>query len=447
MTSYRIFESGGTVTNGPATAASYSGAFQAGVVFGVTSVSWLEGYWWWVCASGGQPTAPQKFCLWQMYGSGQGSLIASSVVTSGTLKAGWNWVPLPKPIPLSIANTPSQPAGDGAAVYIATTGFTGPFPITSGTFATNGIINGPLVAYSDGTGTLKSPQIGGGLSQGEFAEVSDPTLTPPNNNSAGSSNFWVDVQVSDSAPSGYTGSYRLWPNMPSLYHVDPPDSDTLEQTMGTMFVLSEPCTLNAVWFYSPSWATIIPAGLPTQSQVWDATTGKIVAQNTTAKWSGATGSGWVSDSYASQDITLPAGTYISTIYYPGYGNGVSPQQGFYAENKGYFGQNYVANGATTVGPGYKGITNGPLSSPALTSAYDFPNLGNTCYIVNSQVSGSPSGPLFPTNWDDQSDYKAGTGYGDDGETRWVDVEVTPGGSTTPPPPPAKSSGIPLTFFP
>lgn len=443
MTTYRLFPS----ANGPSAAVSYAGAFQPGVVFGVTSVSWLEGYWWWVCASGGQPTAPQKFCLWQMYGAGQGSLIESSVVTSGTLQPGWNWVPLPKPIALSMTNDPHQAAGDGAAVYIATTAFTGPFPITSGTFATNGITNGPLVAYSDGTGTLKSPAIGGGLSQGEFGTAySDPTTAPPNNNSSGSSNFWVDVQISDSAPSGYTGSYRLWPNMPSLYHVDPPDSDTLEQTMGTQFVLSESCALNAVWFYSPSWATIIPAGLPTQSQVWDATTGKIVAQNTTSNWKNpaggtALGSGWVYDSYTG--VTLPAGKYIASIYYPGLGNGISPQQGFYAENKGYFGQNYVAGGVTTVGPGYQGITNGPLSSPALASTYDFPNLGNNAYIVNPVGT---SGPLFPTDWDDQSEYKAGTGYGDDGETRWIDVEVTPPASTTPPPP-DPPSGIPLTFFP
>src|SRR5215472_7259830 len=112
MTTYRLFPS----TSGPASPVAYSGNFQAGVAFGVTSVSWLEGYWWWVCPSGGQPTAPQKFCLWQMYGSGQGTLIEASVVTSAALQSGWNWIALPHPVPLSITNDPAHTAGDGAAV-------------------------------------------------------------------------------------------------------------------------------------------------------------------------------------------------------------------------------------------------------------------------------------------------------------------------------------------
>jgi hypothetical protein len=442
MTSYRLFAS----TNGPAAPINYSGNFQAAVVFGVTSISWLEGYWWWVCPtnageSGGQSTAAQKFCLWQVYGAGQGVVIPGSVVTSGTLQAGWNWIALAQPIPLSVANDPANLSGDGAAVYIATTAFSGPFPDSNGQFGSGepyagGIRSGPLVGYSDQTGTFKAPGIGGGLAQGQFGIPggADPTVALPRNDSSGSSNFWMDVQVSDAAPSGYSGSYRLYPNYPTVYAVEQ-TIDTEEQTMGTQFALSEACTLNNVWFYSPSFA----AALPTRTQIWDISdysNPKIVAgTDIAASWVSATsstalGSGWVANSYAGLNITLPAGHYVATIYYAGGGVGATGSI-FYLENRGYFGTDYVG----TAGPAPDGLTNGPLSTPSNASAFNAPTWGNTCYFVNDAASGS--GVMFPSGWD----------HNDDGENRWVDVEVTPGGSTTPPPPPTSSSSIPLTFFP
>ena len=42
--------------------------------------------------------------------------------------------------------------------------------------------------------------------------------------------------------------------------------DTQAQTMGTQFTLSEPCTVNNVWFYSPPFAEALPAS----TQIWDA---------------------------------------------------------------------------------------------------------------------------------------------------------------------------------
>jgi hypothetical protein len=442
MTTYRLFPS----TDGPSTAASYSGGFQAGVVFGVTSISWFQGYWWWVCANGGQSTSPQEFALWQVYGSGQGVVVPGSTVTSGTLQAGWNWVPLAEPIPLSVANNPANPSGDGAAVYIASTAFNGPFPFntgpsTAGQFGSGevhsaGIINGPLAAYSDQTGSAKSPAIGGGLAQGEFATVGPPaapTSAPPNN-STSSSNFWIDVQVSDTAPSGYSGSYRLFPNYPTIYAVEQ-TIDTEEQTMGTQFGLSKACTLDNVWFYSPSFA----AALPTRTQIWDISdysNPKIVAgTDIAASWVSATSStalasGWVSNSYAGLSITLPAGQYIASIYYAAGGVGATGSV-FYLENRGYFGSDYMG----VAGPAPSGLTNGPLSTPSNAAAFNAPTWGNTCYFVNTATSGP--GVMFPSDWD----------HNDDGENRWIDVEVTPVGSTAPPPPPAPSSGIPLTFFP
>ena len=142
MTTYRLFPS----TDGPSTPASYgSNPIVVGVQFQVnTGGCWLDGYWWWVCPSE-QPTQAQLFALWQAYTDvGEGNLIASATVESGTLKAGeWNFVELSAPVPLSIG-----------ATYIAATGLTGDFPTTNNQFGGSGpysagITAGPLFAYSD----------------------------------------------------------------------------------------------------------------------------------------------------------------------------------------------------------------------------------------------------------------------------------------------------------
>ena len=141
-----------------------------------------------------------------------------------------------------------------------------------------------------------------------------------------SSNFWIDLQVSDTAPAGYSGSYRLWPNYPTVFPTQP-TIDTQAQTVGTQFSLSQPCTLDNVWFYSPPFAQDLPAS----TQIWNATTQTLVSgTNLTASWSGGVGSGWVANSYSSAGIVLPAGNYIATIYYGG-------GKVFYMESRGYFG--------------------------------------------------------------------------------------------------------------
>ena len=57
----------------------------------------------------------------------------------------------------------------------------------------------------------------------------------------------MDVQVSDTAPSGYYGSYRLYPNMYDAFGFT---NDTANNfTLGMEFSLSQACTVNNVWFY------------------------------------------------------------------------------------------------------------------------------------------------------------------------------------------------------
>ena len=373
---YRLFASQtGTITSGPATPVSYSGSFVCGVVVGITAgttgACWLDGYWWWVCPSG-QSTAAQKFALWALYDSGGGSLVPNSAVTSGTLTAGqWNYVPLSAPLQLAFG-----------ATYVAATGFTGDFPDTNSQFGSGdpysgGIVNGPLTAYSDTSGSNPSPL---NTPQAVFGVASaDPTTALPIYGSS-SSNFWMDVQFTTSPPAGAT--YRLWPSYPRIPgHLD---SDTAGYTLATEFQLSQSCTLDNIWYYSASGA----AALPTRCAIWNVSSQSEVSgsDNTSPAWSGAAGSGWVSCHYSG--VSLPAGDYKVAVFYGGGSQWYQAANGYWA----------------TGGPGANGITAGPVTAPG-TSAATSP--GQSTYNQGSWA--------YP-----QTYASAGNG-----ENYWVDVEVTP----------------------
>jgi hypothetical protein len=365
---YRLFGS----TNGPSTPVSYSGPFLCGVATQVTTGGcWLDGYWWWVCPSG-QSTAAQKFALWCLSGSGSGSLVANSTVTSGILTAGqWNYVKLAAPLPLAMG-----------AAYVAATGFTGNFPDTSGQFGSGdpysaGIVNGPLTAYSDTSGSNPAPF---NTPQALFSVAgTDPAANMPLYGSS-SSNFWMDVLVDTSPPSGT--SYRLWPSYPAIPgHVN---SDTAGYTLATEFQLSKSCTLDNIWFYSAPSA----GALPTRCAIWNVGSQSEVSgtDNSSPAWSGAAGSGWVSCPYSG--VTLPAGDYKVAVFYGG-------GSAWYQATNGYW---------ATGGPGANGITTGPVTAPG-TSAATSPGQGTYNYA----------------SWAYPQTY-ASAG---NGECYWVDVEVTP----------------------
>ena len=417
---YRLFPS----TNGPSSATSYGGNFISGVQFCVTSEAWFQGYWWWVCPSGGQNTSPTKCALWQFpWGNGAPILVPGSVVTSGTLTAGqWNYIPLPIPIPLGLGGSPGMTppiSALGCSVYVAAIGCNGPFPDANsywgaGQIAPNGITSGPLTAYSADGGGMPRPAGGHDGNQGCFATGgSDPSTTPPTNGS-GTDNFWVDVQVSSTPPSGYSGSYRLWPSMPNLGGTV--NNDTTQAVSGTAFALSRSCTLNKIWMWSPSGAV----GFPTRVGIWNATTKTEVAgtDSSAPSWlqggSAATaGSGWVYVDYSSSGVTLSAGMYMVAFFN---GNG----QKIYADFANYFfAGTDPKNGATVGGPGWNGISWG---DGILTA----PNLAHGPNLVYDDGSGTfPGQGAYqpgPTSWTYPGEFEAS---GDWGETRWIDVEVTP----------------------
>jgi len=396
MATYRLFSN----INGPSSPVSYSGPFLAGVLFQVTTGGvWFEGYWWWVCNTG-QSIAAQKFALWEVYADGSGTLIPAATITSNSLAAGqWNYIALATPVPLALG-----------ACYNACTGFAGSFPDTNGQFGTGepysaGITSGPLSAFSDLTGTLPAPF---SMTQGVFGTAgTDPSVNMPAQGS-GSDNFWMDLQVTDAAPAG--SSYRLWPNYPTIPATS--NEDNLEQTFGTEFLLSEACTLNNIWYYSPP--AVSPPALPTICAIWDVKTQQVVlgTQDSSPSWSGTAGSGWVACGYSG--VILPPGDYKVSVYTPG------GSDNFYQETEDYWG----------TGAGANGIVSGPLTAP---NTADATTPGQATYYHGAFA--------YPDTYD--------TAF--DGQNRWVDIEVTPStGITTAAPSgsssTANSKGF-LTFFP
>lgn len=416
----------------------YNGSFLAGIMFDVdASGMWFEGYWWWVCNTG-QSTAPVKCALWSIVNRNNGVLIPAATVVSGQLTPGqWNWIPLPQAVPIAIGSP-----------YIAAVAVNGSFPNTNNQFGLGdpygaGISSGPLTAYSDQNGSLPAPY---GIGQGGFTTSGlDPTTSIPNG-SSNSANFWVDVQVSDSAPAGYSGSYRLWPNK---WDTNPQTSADapVNYVVGTEFSLAQACTLEQAWYYSPG----ASAQLATRCDVYDVATREAVASISSPSWSGPAGSGWVSAAFPA-GTAIPAGRYKVTVY-----NGLPDPDGWSAKD------------ATTqywnTGAGANGITNGPLSAPSLaraSSAYKYNGDGagnNPPYSTGTgaqepgQATFAVGGPQYPYLYVDGL-----------AQNYWVDIEVTPGGSpvptqsptpttsptsTTSPPPSTSPQANPsafLTFF-
>jgi hypothetical protein len=400
VTTYTLFGQGAHATVNSSTGTQ----FIAGIEFEVTAGGcWLEGYWW----RAGGATAAQKFCLYCVTGgtsggtgSKTGTVVTGSVVTSGTLTANaWNYVPLASPLPLAIGTA-----------YVAATGYTivAPFANQSNVFNSagtdpNGITNGPLFAYNDsaGGGPAADNNPWGGWSQAVFATGAgtDPTAHLP---TAGSNfgSFGMDVQISDTDPTGtYSGPYRLWPNNIAANVATVLDQPE-QYVIGTVFTLSQACTLNNTWFYSPPGSV----GLPTKADIWRVSDQANVA-TMTPSWSGSAGSGWVPAAWSG--VTLPAGTYVASVYNAnatGTGNGWSAKDAT---------TNYWATGR-----GKNGITWGPLSAPSLAAApaafMPYPGGGAAAPGQNVFQNVSTGPDQFP------SLYVTGLA-----QVYWVDVAVTP----------------------
>ena len=457
MSTYRLFPS----TNGPSSPVPYSGNLLCGVQFCVTAEAWFQGYWWWVCPTG-QSTAPVKCALWLCPNAvdsvGDPQLVSGSVVTSGTLTAGqWNWIPLPTSIALSLGgSTGMNPpiSSLGVAVYTAAIGVNGSFPDTNHSFGTgniyaNGITNGLLTAYSQRSGTMPVPPGGySGSGNGVYTiGTGDPAVACPTQLTGTDDNLWVDVQVSDysGAPAGT--SLRLWPSAPGI--VQAPNGDSTISMSATAFTLSQSCELNRIWVNNPPGST----GFPTRVAIWNTDTRTEVAgtDNASPKWldpgggAASVGDGWMYVDYDGAGIVLPAGNYAVSFFNGG---------GYFTyrdDHNYFFAGTDPVGGATVGGPGWNGISWG---GGILTA----PNVANGPLLAYDDGSGTkraqpPYQPdalawMYPGEFEASSDW---------GETRWVDVEVTPsaasgggggsGGGGNPPPTSTVNSSAFFTFFP
>ena len=395
MTSYRLMDGvagrpgvGSSGTQPPSSSTSYSGTIVVSTAFQVTQgAMYMQGYWWWR-ADTAQSGAAQSFALWQVTGTtlaaAGGLFVTGSQVTSGSLSVGWNYVPLPTPLAL----TPNTP-------YRVQTGFSNNFPQTtneygSGNLYSAGIVNGPLSAYSDSSGSAYFPAWVGasaGAQSGYTTTSADPTAVY---GGGGNSSFisWVDVQVTDQVPAG--ASYRIWPNYPVGGPLRTDDANGY--TIGTEFSLSQPCALNAIWWYSPSGAT----DLPSWCGIWDVSGQTVVAGtgNNSPSWSGAAGAGWISVPYNGTVILAANKAYKTSVFHAALSNHWFSDVGDYWHTTG--GAGY---------PGANGITNGPLtapSDPASTAGQSSEHLTTFAY----------------------------PGTSDGGANDWTDVQVTPVGTTT-----------------
>ena len=134
-----------------------------------------------------------------------------------------------------------------------------------------------------------------------FSTNGSVTSGPPFGGSVPVANFWMDVQVSDTAPSGYNGSYRIWPNL--LTVPGGVSNDTGPQSFGTEIWLSESCAVDNIWFWSPSGVTV----LPSRCGIFNVATQTEVVRDRQSRRPGrdGRGSGWVSCSYSGSASFCP----------------------------------------------------------------------------------------------------------------------------------------------
>ena len=449
MPTYRLLAN----QTGPTTATpTGSSGLVTGLIFEVTTGGcWLDGYWWWVCPEG-QSTAAQTFTLWLLFPGANnepdGELVPGTSVTSGELVAGqWNFVPLPQAVPLSIATT-----------YMLETGSVGGVPVTPNLWG-----SGEPWAAGKTSGPLFAPPAGpDGMNQCPEAVGSNPAKImavyngyPPN------AYRWLDPQVTTEAPP--SSSYRLWPGMPLVGATPKTSPDTQEQSAGTEFWLSVDCTLDKIWFWSPvaNLAAPLPAAtmLPGSCAIFAITPGSTpqgtMVQGTQQGVTGpnpapdqmpdwrkpdgtpaAPGDGWVYCAY--EGVTLPPGKYKTAAYCYGGGTVDSNDYLFFSEQRFYFGPDGTQPAAAP-----DGISNGPMYSPNVANASPAYSKGN--------VVGVPPGTVVPGNSTYQLNNSTNTGTflypdtfdnSDNGENRWVDVEVTPVPQANPP-----GTGTMLSFLP
>ena len=384
MTTYRLMDGvsgrpgvGSSGTQPPSAGSSYSGNYLAGNVFQVTQGGlYFQGYWWWVPGTGSD-TSGWEFALWNVNSTSAGTLVPGSVVTGGTLTAGqWNYIPVTAPLPLA----PNIPYEAVTGKVVATG-----FPATqhqfgSGDAYTSAVVNGPLSMHV----TADTYMSALGLPQMPFSTAgSDPSAAFPVTNDA-EDNLWIDIQVTDQAPAGVT--YRAWPDMGIPYPNIVTATDQTGYTLGMEFSLSQNCTLEKIWHYSPTGISADGGAaatvLPSRCAIWNVVSQTTVAgtDNMSPSWKTPGGSaaspaaGWIYCDYSGSGITLSSGVSykVST---------------FYGAGADWFGAVADIFGSGNFHDG--GFTNGPLTIPDDASASPGQQSWNTVTFAYPATSTNP----------------------------------------------------------
>ncbi len=248
-----------------------------------------------------------------------------------------------------------------------------------------------------------------------------------------SANFWIDAQVSVGTPASYSGSFRAWPNTANNASEFTSSDASVNYIVGTEMHLSKTATLNKIWYYSPGGT----AQLATECAIWNVATQAKVAESTSPTWSGAAASGWISCSFSG--VILSAGRYRVAVY-----NGAATPDAWSAKEQYYFnignGSIFTQPGMNCSGPSFDGITNDLLYVPSLSNA------SQSSYYTGSGVNGNydtggpaPGQAVFAVGPPNAfpNIYVKGLG-----QTYWVDMEVTPGGTLA-----SSGSGLLLAMFP
>jgi len=412
VTTYRLFPA----TSGPASIAGSANPIVVGVVFAVKggTAKWFRGYWWWVTATGMASTV--KCALWSASPTAHGGsgdiVVPGSVVTSGALAPGWNFIPLSSPIQLAPSLDPGNSTTGSA--YIAAIAPDGGFAATTSQFNSGdpysgGIVSGPLAAYSGTTGSLPAPY---SLGQGLYTTAGgDPSTSMPNQtDSSGdhATNFWVDVELDDEN-AGYAGSFRGLPGKGDANGSTGSDAD-VPYVGAVEGDLDVPCESNFVHCFVPNNASAA-AGLPTAVGVWDIATQALVASIMSPSWTTESGGAvtigtygqWIKAAF-DPGVIVAAGSYRIGVY-----------------NSNGAAGSWLAKDATTsywsAGVGSNGITNGPLTFPDQSSAQP------AAYYPGSGTGAAGGQPVFAYSGSFVfPDFTTGL---NPAQNYWIDWEVTP----------------------
>ena len=389
MTTLRLSTALGS---GPSSGTAYAtGDLVEGTTFQVNQGGWwLIGYEQWILPTV-QSLTGFKYAAWQVIGvdAAGPSPLTGSVVSAATLTAGaWNPTLITTPILLTPGFTTATSGTTFGGAYHACVGQPsatwGAFPETKSQFgstepfATGITVGSELFAFaSTYSGSIAPGGTSQWLPQMAFTtSIADPSVGMPTQNDT-DANLWVGPIISNVAPAG--AAFSLFGGGQTIFVVPGAGAQEQGYTLGTAFTLSQSCTLNKIWHYSPSGST----ALPTRCGIWNATTHTEVAgtDNSSPTWSGAAASGWVSSSYTG--VTLPAGNYVASTFLA-------------AETSPWFLAQVGWWGTGAAFP--SGITAGPISFTG--SQY---NLGPT-WTYPGTITNEPTGS---------------------GEFDGVDVQVTP----------------------